>query len=299
MHLYQNKKQYILIFGLGLVGKAISNELGKSLELKAARKLNWTSLTDCQKTISEILDTFFKDHINKLTIIWSAGKAGFSATEDQITHDLEFYRLLHDFMGPEVKERFSDCKIDYRLISSAGGLFEGQTAINQESVVEVQRPYGRLKLEQERYIASAEWVDFYSNIRLSSVYTISNTSGRLGLIPTIMKQAIQQKEITVFGAETTLRDYVLDLDIARYVSDHIDAENLPKEVFLIDGKPSTIQEIKIMIERIIGRKIYLKYKLEKTNSSHISYSPNIKPKGFNTSELNANLRLLYNQLLFN
>jgi len=300
MHLYQNKSHSVLIIGLGLVGKAISIEMAKKFTLVETKKLKWSSLDSCTETVNQIINSdHLTQELKKLTIIWSAGKTGFQATEEDINHDLSFFKELNNCLGIHVRNRFPDSTVVYQLISSAGGLFEGQVAINAESKHQPLRPYGILKLEQENYISSLDWINQHSSIRLSSVYTISNFSGRLGLIPTIMKQAVKQKEVSVYGSESTLRDYVLDEDIARFVISQLEKEELAKEVFLVNGKPSSIQEIKIMIERIIGRKIYLKYNLQQTNSKHISFLPNIKPKGFNTSGLNANLRLLYNKISFN
>jgi len=295
MKLLVRNNHAVLVFGLGLVGSAIYTELSTRFRDVASLKLNWSSVDDCRDSINKALSKYLPPGIKRVDIIWSAGKTGFLATQDDVDADLAFFEAFNSALGKTLARRTNQTLKRYILISSAGGLFEGQTNVGKNSLPMTKRPYGDLKLRQETYIKNANWIDESVSLRLSSVYTVTNLKSRMGLIPTIVSRAIRQEFVKIFGTEMTLRDYVLDKDIGKFVSDHID-QPLPEEAFIIDGKPYSILEIKGMIERMMGKKVYLQYTLLKTNASNISFSPNIRAPGFTPSDLRTNLRVLYNNL---
>ncbi len=296
MNLLIRNNHAVIIIGLGLVGSAIFEELRKRYNCTARKKLDWSSIDHCSDVINEIFNDDLPNEIDRLDIIWSAGKTGFLATENDIAVDLDLFEKFNALLRDSASQHPKTLKVRYILISSAGGLFEGQTNVGGDSNPNPRRPYGKLKLQQEAYVKIAKWIDTPVCLRLSSVYTVSNLSSRMGLIPTIVSRAIRQNFVTIFGTEMTLRDYVLDEDIGRYVSENID-KPMPEEAFIIDGKPYSILEIKGIIEHIIGKKVYLQYSLQTTNASNISFSPNINARGLNPSNLRTNLRVLYKNLL--
>ena len=55
---------------------------------------------------------------------------------------------------------------DFFLMSSIGGLFEGQALINSESNPKPLRPYGKLKLSQEGYLQSKDNIQIILSIFL-------------------------------------------------------------------------------------------------------------------------------------
>lgn len=295
MKLLLRNNHAVLIIGLGLVGSAIYSEIKKRYSEIATAKINWSSLADSKAAFAKIIQDHLPRDVSKIDVIWSAGKTGFLATSDEIKTDLLFFKRVNDEIGAILLKLAPDASRRYVLISSAGGLYEGQTNVGLSSPPVTKRPYGDLKLEQENYVRDARWIDQHAILRLSSVYTVSNLSSRLGLIPTIVSRAIRQEFVTIFGTEMTLRDYVLDRDIGKYVADHID-KDMPEEGFIIDGKPYSILEIKGMIEQITGKKVYLRYTLLKSNAANISFSPNIRAANYSPSNLKTNLKILYDNL---
>jgi len=295
MKLLIRDKQAVFAIGLGLVGSAVCQELTRRFTVAASEKLNWSSADDCVKTLQSVLKKHLPKDIEKVDIIWSAGKTGFLAGPDDIKTDMAFFENFNSGFLKAIHQWVKSANIRYLLISSAGGLFEGQTNVGHSSKAETKRPYGELKLAQENWIANHPKIDKHSCLRLSSVYTVSNLSSRLGLIPTIMSRALRQDVVTIFGTEMTLRDYVLDKDIGRYVAANIE-KDFPETAFIVDGKPYSILEIKGLIERITGKKVYLKYTLMKTNAANISFSTNVRAAGFKASDLKTNLRVLYDNL---
>lgn len=296
MKLLQKDNHAVLIFGLGVVGFAIFEQVKKGYSEIAGEKLNWASLEDCKDQIDVFCKTHFSKDIEQVDIIWSAGNTLFSADKQQTDADLKFFKALNLALSKTLRKLLGNKTLRYILISSAGGLFEGQTSISASSKPAPKRPYAELKLAQEDHIKAAKWIDEYAIVRLSSVYTISNLRSRMGLIPIMVSKAIKQEFISIYGTEMTIRDYVLDTDIGRYIAGLL-GKPLPETVFVVDGKPHSIVEIKNMVEAITQKKVYLKYTLMKSNAENNSYARHVRADGFEPSDLATNIRLLYYNLL--
>ena len=71
------------------------------------------------------------------------------------------------------------------MISSAGGLFEGQTFCDARSAPTPQRPYGEGKLNQEQLAWGRKGDAKIHIFRPSSVYGVS-PSGRIGLVTALI-----------------------------------------------------------------------------------------------------------------
>jgi len=296
MKLLQKNKNSVLIFGLGVVGWAIFSEISKEYKETASEKLDWQSIEACEKKIKAFCANKIPSDTQRLDIVWSAGKTLFSATPEETKKDLSFFKRFDAVLSEAVRNQIPNAKIRYILISSAGGLFEGQTGITKQSEPNPKRPYATLKLNQERYIENADWINEFSIVRLSSVYSISNLRSRMGLIPTMVNKAIRQEFLSIYGTEMTLRDYVLDEDIGRFIA-HMINDPLPQKIFVVDGKPYSILEIKNLVEATTQKKVYLNYTLMKSNAENNSYSRQVRAKGFEPSYLATNIRLLYHNLL--
>ena len=69
--------------------------------------------------------------------------------------------------------------------------------------------------------------------------------------------------------------------------------------YLIDGKPSSLTEIRHMVERVLGKKLYLKYSLQKNNATDITFSSHLRSPLFRSSTLYTNIKMLHQNLLRN
>lgn len=296
MKLLQKHNHAVLIFGLGLVGRGIFNQLNKDFDVVAGGKLEWGSIEKCQDSVETLCKEMLSPETRNIDIIWSAGNTLFSVDAVRAKADLEFFRTLTNSLGKSLNSYLPKARKRYVLISSAGGLFEGQTGIKSGAVPRPIRPYGELKLSQEVFIKNQMWIDEYSLVRLSSVYSITNLNSRMGLVPIMMTKAIRQEVLTVYGSEMTLRDYVLDQDVGRYIAKIIRGA-LPEMVFIVDGKPYSILELKNMVEAITRKKVYLNYTLSTSNAANNSYSNTIRASGFEPTDMASNIRILYHNLL--
>ena len=180
------------------------------------------------------------------------------------------------------------------FLSSAGGLFEGQKNVSHDTQPNPKRPYSILKQNQENHLLNKQLFSSIEIIRLSTVFTIENFSKRKGLIQVLMENGIKNKITNIVGNESTIRDYICDKDVARYIVSRILLGKVhQKTSYLISGKPSSIFEIRRSIEKILGKRIYITYSNVKSNAEDNSYSSAIRPTNFSTGDLKQYLKLLF------
>lgn len=299
-----NEARVVMHFGIGLVGNAIKNSLYRLQQPQEVHNISfpWSqqakalqSLEDIFEKTTELIDN---EH-TQLYIVWSAGKCGFGATTEETQAEQQLFCAVTDKMDAYV-QTLPIHQTYFYLMSSAGGLYENQSHIDSYSRPAPQRPYGFLKLQQEKHILKKQYVKT-KIFRISSVYSRYMPEGRKGLIAAMMNNCIQNRVSTIFGSANTLRDYVLDEDIGDYVAKYILApdDDTSQIQFLIAGQPSSILKIKKYIEVISKKKSYVNYTLIKSNASNICFSPKLVPPEFHPSPLYLNLRLLYLNILNN
>jgi len=287
------EKLLVVQFGSGLIGSKISDKLAKRFKFCVSLKVDWT---DVDSWVSNSVESFWTQFTyDKVEIVWAAGKAGFSANEEDVKQEIYNFSTIVNAL----REQFSSLDdVRFWLMGSAGGLFEGQTFVTEESEPNPKRPYGDLKLAQEKIVQDL----FPKSVicRISSVFTNTNFKGRLGLIPILIRNGVQNKVSTIFGTESTIRDYILDEEIAYYVTNQILQNSISSGVvYLIGGQPVSIRTIINRIEDIVLKKLLIKYVRDPSNSSNISFSSRLKPIHLKTASFQIHLKVLYNNLLSN
>jgi UDP-glucose 4-epimerase len=225
-----------------------------------------------------------QEHEIQLDCIWAAGKSGFSASDADIEKELEAYDDVLVF-AMRASQLADPKSLRFHLISSAGGLFEGQRYVGRQSQPSPLRPYGFGKLEQELRLAKI--CDRLSPFiyRPSSVFGYS-TGGRIGLVTALIRNALHRRTSTVFGDWNTIRDYVFADDIGRYVGEiATDRARLPGIYLLASGKPASIGEVVARVERSMQREISVRFRPSTENSSHNSFRPSALPYGWSPTNL--------------
>lgn len=280
----------VIQIGFGLIGTAIDKALSANIILHNSHAIQWDNISATINQLDELTSSLTS--LDEIEIIWAAGKAGFSADNKTVDAELllfkSFVSALHQSLGARVTRCW--------MMSSAGGLHEGQICISSSTDVIQARPYSRLKYEQEKIIKS----HFKHHIicRISSVYTVDNLSGRLGLLPVLMLNGIQHKVSTLVGSESTLRDYVLDKDIAKSICQQILYQPTTCGIhYFVNGSPTSIKTIKEKIESIILKKLYIKYASVKSNAANITFLKDLKSEIFHSTPLSTNIKQLYHSLL--
>ena len=298
-----NAYRLIFIFGLGLIGRSIVSSLRNpaSLLYKLEFPYSWIDFQaqkSHQKSIINYLLKFKENagqsKITNITFIWSAGISVFSANSKELKNELISFKNTIDFFEA-IQTIFNKANFSFHLISSAGGLFEGQCNVNSNNTPNPLRPYGLFKLEQEHFLISKNLDSNIFVYRPSSVYGYSGLApSRLGLINVLIQHAVRYKVSTIYAAMHTLRDYVLVNDIGRFIANNTFSPSLSHKVFILaTGKPSTILEIIRKIETTVGRKLYIRYIPNDMNSANNSYSHKILPDGFNPTDIDTGIRKIY------
>ena len=277
----------VLLFGNGLIGSQIVKHLVSVYGfILQEEPYDWAinensiifQITNISDIVKKLLLSNFDDKKPRVSIIWAAGKAGFSSPEDVIKTELQQYEkfltnIENLFCNVNVSE------IRFYLISSAGALFEGQKCISLDSVIKPLRPYGWLKYEEEQLLHRSAFKNIFI-YRPSSVYGPIVSTHRRGLISAMITSTFQKHVCKVYGGINTLRDYVYSSDIGRFLSKEI-LSNQPQATYrnliLASCRPSSIFEIKNEIERILNKKMYFSLSPNPSNSLDITYSLDCVP----------------------
>jgi nucleoside-diphosphate-sugar epimerase len=298
------EKRIIFIFGVGLVGSAIvkSLTLFEKFDVKK-QKSDWNILDNFQSQLNDLSNTLDFHSLKRIDWVWSAGKAGFAASDNEVDTEFLFYRVFLEQIS-ELEEQFDiKEKSLIHLVSSAGGLFEGQRVISKDNKPKPKRPYGQLKFKQENLLLDM----FYNRCRIyrpSSIFGFYEKGQRVGLITNLIINTLRSKVTSIYGKIDTQRDYVWVGDVANFIARKIwfdlhSKEDSSNQIhFLVSAKPTTIFEIIHTIQTITNLKVLQKFDKTFSNSDQIIFSRGIVSDGWCSSSLNTCIRKIY-QRAFN
>jgi len=143
----------VIHIGLGLIGRSIQNFLHlKGFVVLKQLRTDWTSgdhTLDNLDSLKNIIEAKFALENINLNIIWSAGKGGFGSAIDDFRVEMKVFKDLCSWVAGIKNARL----IRLHYTSSAGGLFEGQKNVKNDSLPDPKRAYGKTKLEQEQIVS--------------------------------------------------------------------------------------------------------------------------------------------------
>lgn len=296
----KNKEKLILLIGQGLIGSTIIQELYKLHLIRGVgKKPNWQDLDELFQLISGLFNFYDLKKIKNVDVVWSAGKAGFNSSSDETYYEYHIFENLINLITNLLIFQ-NDIALRIHLISSAGGLFEGMRNVKLETTPKPNRPYGYLKLKQEEYLQNRKQIFSFQIYRPSSLYGFIKKGQRLGLISTLISNLVNHRTSHIYGNYTTLRDYLLVDDLARFVAQKITSDKLEKsEVhFLASAQPTTIFEIQKLIEKVSKKKCYI-YFGNSTNNAHITFTPHCIAKNFKANTLSYMIYRIYKAAMNN
>lgn len=282
-----------LIFGLGLIGKEISQWLAfRGYRWHRARPFSWTCRQQQEADARAVLEYLRRSARppESLSVVWSAGATGFGATEEQMSAELanmesalELVHRVVDVVRPEFA--------DFHLMSSAGGLFEGQRSIGANNEPAPRRPYGYFKLEQERLVRDRLPSHCWHIYRPSSVYGRQGKRKLVkGLINVLIRNTAAGLSTNLEARGATLRDYVFAGDIGRFVSERVGRRSDGGIHYLVTGRSHSIQEIRHKIGRVMMKPVYYRLDPNFGNSADMTFDPSVVPRGWNPLALEAGVR---------
>jgi len=230
-----------------------------------------------------------------IDFVWSAGKGGFSMQGSETVLEIASFSNILTLANIVARECHS-CVVRFHMLSSAGGLFEGQLNVGKNTVPNAKRPYAAMKLKQEQILNScSDMVQFI--YRPTSVYGFAGLNHRMGLIPTLLYNGSKNKASSIFGTPDTLRDYVYANDIGSFIADRIISKTTKSESHILaSGKPSALFEIHRRIEKILNKKFFCHYIKDGENTENSTFSSATYPAGWSPLCIETGFRKTYNIL---
>lgn len=287
----------VLVFGSGAIGGAVVDHLHRRRSFAAMQlPVPWSQPTARAAMLKRIRSVVEPRACERpLSIVWAAGNAGFSATEDEAASELEAYRDVVA-LARGIRETAAPLSHTFHMISSAGGLYEGRAVRSATETPTPLRSYGRLKLAEERH-AFDELPGGVTVYRPSSVYTAPRQGHRLGLIGTLIRNGMAQRPTTIVGALDTLRDYVMARDVGAYVAERALADNDDADVhMLVSGHGASILQVMTAVESVIRRRLHVRI-AQSWNAQNITFVAAVKPPRFRVTPLSVGVRMVHSAAL--
>jgi len=294
----------IALFGAGLLGGSIVNAITGSSRFRAEQlDLVWND-PSMQARQLETLEAKILAAVEppaggakraSLKFHWSAGRAGFASTDAETANELDSFRAVLG-MAERVARRLPSTRTAFYLLSSAGGLFQGQRYVDASSKPSPRIPYGLLKLRQEQLLGASDAGIAKRIYRLTSVYGHVHPHQRLGLISTLICHGVRRGVAPITGWMSTLRDFIFVEDVARFIAPRLMDEGEDAHdstAVLAHGKPCSLLEIQRIVERALGHKIYVRYSLDPSNREDITFSHSVLPPGWQASDVRSNISHIY------
>lgn len=284
------------VFGIGQIGSAIVRAMvDRDWQVVRTRSFPWSDAAGHREILESHADEIGARQTSgdeRLDIVWSAGRAGFDASPSRTAEELASFESVLDFADVVTA---SGRRVHFHLISSAGGLFEGQRFVGLDSHPRPRRPYGRLKWEQERLLASR--IELRSHVyRLSSVFGTIAGGRRRGLVGTLVENSLRHRETTIVGRMSTLRDFVAADDAGRFVVDNMETDRNTTHL-LASGRPTSILEIVRRVEWAVRRPVPISCVPRPTNGVDITFRRSALPAGWNPRDVRSAIPGLVNDAI--
>lgn len=302
----RESREIVLIFGVGLVGEALRRVLSRQGFATIRRfEFSWACAPAVRANETENILAWVKSSSSKMageakrdsglvvSVVWSAGRGGFSSLWPALAPELYAFEAVLR-LSARFCEELPAASHSFHLVSSAGGLYEGQVNVDRASALRPCRPYGELKLEQERQLNAVSAPLLRRIYRPSSIYGFTSANSRLGLIATLVDNSMCMRVTTVFGEAFTLRDYVAVGDVATFLASRItDGCDTNDEVHILaSGKPTSINGALVLLQRILDRTVLVVFRANSENSAPNTFSQRGLPDNFRPMDLEAGMRIL-------
>lgn len=284
----------VLVFGSGAIGSAVVRSLRRRRTFSTLTwRIPWTESDRRAQVLQDMTSALHERGRHRpLSLVWTAGKAGFGASEADAEHEFAAYAdVVRVFQQLQAG---SDHPHTFHLLSSAGGLYEGRAVRSAEDPPTPRRSYGRLKLRQEHHAVAELGDSSVSIYRPSSVFSVPRAGERVGLITALVRNGLTQSPTTIVGALDTLRDYVLAADIGSFVAEQALRTPPPRTNMhmLVNGHPASILQVITAVESVLRRRLYIRV-ADAWNASNITFSPASKARGFQSTPLRVGIAMVH------
>jgi len=291
----KDAKRAVLLFGGGLVGSAIADALERQgLWALETIRWDWIDSEQRQRQAAAFVDNLTA--CERIDVVWAAGTSGFPSIPEQMAQEAAHVAEVLDLTA-RLRQRASSAV--FHLFSSLGGLFEGQSWIDNDSQPFVHRPYGDGKAKQEAMVRAMQ-PDVVARIyRPSSVYGYT-PRGRRGLFSAIIASILTSRPAVIFGSPHTIRDYVLAADIGDFVAQELGREAIGERVHIVaSGKPTSLIEAIGIIEDELGRRYYGRFDKAPHNTLDMTVRVSALPPDLRRTSLRFGISLVHQSMMRN
>lgn len=250
----------------GLIGGAIQAQLPTVFR---PEKVDWNSDT----ALSQLQSQWERYRVeltitgSPWTIYWCAGRATVSSDAEATRRELSTFSQFIDFLSRETDPGSGK----FFLTSSAGGIYAGSAhpPFGMDTPPSPVSDYGRLKLDQENYLAQklASKADIVIG-RLSNVYGPGQNLNKLqGLISHLVWSSITRQPTNLFVPLETLRDYIYVTD-AGSMAIHALTHSRPGITthIIASGDPVTVAELISLTQSVSRKKVPLGYGVHESSA---------------------------------
>jgi UDP-glucose 4-epimerase len=306
----ENPRTIIVLFGKGLIGSALVECLQlRGMHVVSTHPTDWDNLrpgtehySDHRGKITDLasglvrkagqIQSFESPQDLLINFVWSAGRGGFSATEEELEPELFSFQAVLELVKDSVRG-IDSVRTRFFHFSSAGGLYEGQKCVSEKTRPNPLRPYGELKLRQELLLSTVDFHMEKTIYRPSSVYGPVRMGQRLGLIPNMIRNGIQHRVTSIYARDSTLRDFVWVYDLAGVVSSQMLNFGVVGGTHILHtGAPVSVGQVRLSVEKLLGRRVYVRYSDEYDNSSDITFMENALCRFTNKTPMSSAMKMI-------
>jgi UDP-glucose 4-epimerase len=213
----------------GMLGQAMSRAIKRNENTTRfdSANLSWSDAellrNQVAQSTQEMIRTSRAEEM-RWCIVWVAGAAVTSATQEEVAAELATFRLVIATIGSEVAGH--EARGSLFVASSAGGVYGASLhpPFTENTPPVARSPYGQLKLDQE--IAAAEITERGLPVligRITNLYGPGQSLAKMqGLISHLALAILGGKPVSIFVPLETLRDFIYVDDCAFLILAAID-----------------------------------------------------------------------------
>ena len=188
--------------------------------------------------------------------------------EKEIMPNIEFsIRLLESCIKNKIKKVI--------FISSGGAIYDKneKCPLKEDSKVNPITTYGlqKLMIEKLLYLYNFKYDLDYKIVRLSNPYgPYQRPNGMLGVVSTSIYNALNDKEITIYGDGKVVRDFIYIDDAIKGIINISNSKTNTRIYNLGTGIGTSINDMLKIVEKVLNKKLKIKY----SKSRKIDYKTN-------------------------
>lgn len=188
--------------------------------------------------------------------------------EKEIMPNIEFsIRLLESCVKNNIKRVI--------FISSGGAIYDmnEKCPLKEDSKVNPKSTYGlqKLMIEKLLYLYNFKYNLDYKIVRLSNPYGPYQRPGILGVVSTSIYNALNDKEITIYGDGKIVRDFIYIDDAIRGIINISNSKTNTRIYNLGTGIGTSINDMLMIIEKVLNKKLNVKYSESRKIDYKINY----------------------------